>query len=73
MEREREKHTLQQTSKLVPQLLVQNSFFKKKKKTTEKAAQKPPQAKRITEPRRLQPTKKTGRKECGKACSMFFF
>jgi hypothetical protein len=31
-EREREEHTLQQTSKLVPQLLVQNSFLKKKKK-----------------------------------------
>jgi len=29
---EREKHTLQQTSKLVPQLLVQNSFLQKKKK-----------------------------------------
>jgi hypothetical protein len=72
--REREEHTLQQTSKLVPQLLVQNSFLKKKKqKTTEKAAQKPPQAKRITEPPRLQSTKQNGRKECSKARSMFFF
>jgi len=67
--------SLQQTSKLVPQLLVQKSFLKKKRKekTTEKAAQKPPQAKRITEPPRLQSTKKNGRKECSKARSMFFF
>jgi hypothetical protein len=63
-ERERETHTLQQTSKL---------FFEKKINTTEKAAQKPPQAKRITELPRLQPTNKTGRKECGKARSMFLF
>ncbi len=33
---EREKHTLQQTSQLVPQLLVPNSFLKKKKKKKKK-------------------------------------
>lgn len=38
--REREEHTLQQTSKLVPQLLVQNSFLKKKTKNNRKGGPK---------------------------------
>jgi len=40
IEREREEHTLQQTSKLVPQLLVQNSFLKKKTKNNRKGGPK---------------------------------